>query len=347
MIFQDPYASLDPRWRVGDIVAEPIRAFDLAEDERDGRRARRRIAAPRRPAIPPTRAKYPHEFSGGQRQRIAIARALAAEADFIVCDEPDLGARRFRAGADPQPDARPAGPAGPDLPASSATTSPWSGTWRPRIGVMYLGRLVEIAPGEASCSPAPRHPYTRMLLDAVPDLGMSGRPRTPVQGEIPNPISPPPGCTFNPRCGLAERPLPARGAGADRRRGLPRRGGRTCRACRPVSRRDAESGRRNAPCPARHDLSISAAWCEYWPRSTAITMMAVSARPMSHHACADAWPSDRQREGDRSASSARPGRRRACSQAVPLIASARISASANAPRKPRSYQTSNSMPLGV
>jgi peptide/nickel transport system ATP-binding protein len=84
------------------------------------------------------------------------------------------------------------------------------------IGVMYLGRLVEVAPARQLFA-APRHPYTRMLLDAVPDLAMSGRPRTPVQGEIPNPISPPTGCTFHPRCGLAndrcraEAPAPVDG----------------------------------------------------------------------------------------------------------------------------------------
>ncbi len=89
MIFQDPFASLNPRWRVGDIVAEPIRAFELIA--RDAREVDARVgetAAARRPAIPADARKYPHEFSGGQRQRIAIARALASEADFIVCDEP-------------------------------------------------------------------------------------------------------------------------------------------------------------------------------------------------------------------------------------------------------------------
>ena len=113
-----------------------------------------------------------------------------------------------------------------------------------RIGVMYLGRLVEIAAATGSVRRAPQHPYTRMLLDAVPDLGPC-RPRTrvPVSGEIPNPIDPPPGCTFNPRCPLRERPLPRRGPGRSSRawpatpcrRGGPDRGGEGRRLFLPAA----------------------------------------------------------------------------------------------------------------
>lgn len=197
MIFQDPYASLDPRWRVGDVIAEPLRAFDLVPS-RQQERERVGHLLQLVGLHPADATKFPHQFSGGQRQRIAIARALASDADVLVCDEPtsaldvsvqaqilnlmkrlqqqlgltllfishNLAVVRFMADV---------------------------------VGVMYLGRLVETAPVETLFS-SPHHPYTRMLLDAVPDLGMSGRKRQPVQGEIPNPINPPSGCAFHPRC---------------------------------------------------------------------------------------------------------------------------------------------------
>jgi peptide/nickel transport system ATP-binding protein len=200
MIFQDPFASLDPRWRVGDIVAEPIRAFRIAKDAHE---VEARVAdVLRLVGLDPADArKYPHEFSGGQRQRIAIARALAAEADFIVCDEPtsaldvSVQAQILNLMRDLQDRL---GLTYLLISHNLAVVRHMATT----IEVMYLGRLVEVAPSKAVFA-EPSHPYTRMLLDAVPDLGMSGRPRTPVQGEIPNPISPPTGCTFNPRCSLA------------------------------------------------------------------------------------------------------------------------------------------------
>jgi peptide/nickel transport system ATP-binding protein len=214
MIFQDPFASLDPRWRVGDIIGEPIRAFGVAGNRRDvvGRAGE----LLRLVGLDPADAqKFPHEFSGGQRQRIAIARALAADSDFIVCDEPtsaldvSVQAQILNLMRDLQDRL---GLTYLFISHNLAVVRHMATT----IGVMYLGRLVEVAPARQLFA-APRHPYTRMLLDAVPDLAMSGRPRTPVQGEIPNPITPPTGCTFHPRCGLAndrcraEAPAPVDG----------------------------------------------------------------------------------------------------------------------------------------
>jgi len=200
MIFQDPYASLNPRWQVDRIVAEPIRAFRLIESEKD--------IADRVGELlslvglhPADGGKYPHEFSGGQRQRIAIARALASNAEFIVCDEPtsaldvSVQAQILNLMRDLQD----------RLGLTYLFISHNLAVVRhmaSRIGVMYLGRIVEISNGRELFART-KHPYTRMLLDAVPDVGMTGRQRIPVSGEIPNPISPPSGCTFNPRCPFA------------------------------------------------------------------------------------------------------------------------------------------------
>jgi peptide/nickel transport system ATP-binding protein len=200
MIFQDPYASLNPRWQVDRIVAEPIRAFRLIDSEKD-------ITARVGELLslvglhPADGKKYPHEFSGGQRQRIAIARALASNAEFIVCDEPtsaldvSVQAQILNLMRDLQD----------RLGLTYLFISHNLAVVRhmaSRIGVMYLGRIVEISNGRELFA-HPKHPYTRMLLDAVPDVGMTGRQRIPVKGEIPNPINPPSGCTFNPRCPFA------------------------------------------------------------------------------------------------------------------------------------------------
>ncbi len=200
MIFQDPYASLDPRWRVEDIIAEPIRAFGLAASPA-AEKARVGELLGLVGLHPADGVKFPHEFSGGQRQRIAIARALAADAEFIVCDEPtsaldvSVQAQILNLMKDLQ---QRLGLTYLFISHNLAVVRHMAAT----IGVMYLGRIVEIAPAEQLFK-APRHPYTRMLLDAVPDLAMTGKPRVPVQGEVPNPISPPSGCTFHPRCPLA------------------------------------------------------------------------------------------------------------------------------------------------
>ncbi|MFL5179243.1 MAG: ABC transporter ATP-binding protein [Microvirga sp.] len=200
MIFQDPYASLNPRWRVDRIVAEPIRAFGLGRGER-AIAARVGELLTQVGLHPDDGRSHPHAFSGGQRQRIAIARALASEPDFVVCDEP-TSALDASAQAQVLNLMR-------DLQDRLGLTYLFISHnlavvrhMATRIGVMYLGRIVEISGGRELFA-TPKHPYTRMLLDAVPDLGMTGKQRIPVQGEIPNPINPPSGCTFNPRCPYA------------------------------------------------------------------------------------------------------------------------------------------------
>jgi peptide/nickel transport system ATP-binding protein len=200
MVFQDPYASLNPRFRVDAIVAEPIRAFNLIEGERQ---IRDRVGELLTLVglHPDDGTKFPHEFSGGQRQRIAIARAIASNAEFIVCDEPtsaldvSVQAQILNLMRDLQDKF---GLTYLFISHNLAVVRHMAN----RIGVMYLGRIVEIAEGRELFG-RPRMPYTKMLLGAVPDLAMSGRQRIPVKGEIPNPIDPPPGCAFNPRCPLA------------------------------------------------------------------------------------------------------------------------------------------------
>ena len=200
MVFQDPYASLNPRFRVDSIIAEPIRAFNVIEGERQ---IKDRVGELLTLVglHPDDGQKFPHEFSGGQRQRVAIARALASEADFIVCDEPtsaldvSVQAQILNLMRDLQDKF---GLTYLFISHNLAVVRHMAS----RIGVMYLGRIVEIAEGRTLFND-PRMPYTKMLLGAVPDLSMSGRQRIPVKGEIPNPINPPSGCTFNPRCPMA------------------------------------------------------------------------------------------------------------------------------------------------
>ncbi|MDQ8730970.1 oligopeptide/dipeptide ABC transporter ATP-binding protein [Bradyrhizobium sp. LHD-71] len=200
MIFQDPFASLNPRWRVDRIVAEPIRAFGITRNDAEVEARVSELLKLVR-LDPADGRKYPHEFSGGQRQRIAIARALSANPEFIVCDEPtsaldvSVQAQILNLMRDLQD----------RLGLTYLFISHNLAVVRhmaTRIGVMYLGRLVEVAPARDIFA-HPRHPYTRMLLDAVPDLAMAGRQRKPVDGETPNPIAPPPGCPFHPRCPFA------------------------------------------------------------------------------------------------------------------------------------------------
>ncbi len=201
MIFQDPYASLNPRWKVLDIVAEPLREHGLIRTDAEARQRVGELLSS--VGLNPADAlKFPHQFSGGQRQRISIARALATQPEFLVCDEPTSAL---------------------DVSVQAQVLNIMKRLQRERgltylfishnlavvrfvadrVGVMYLGRLVEVAP-KRELFAAPRHPYTRMLLDAIPDVHMSGRARTPVQGEVPNPLQPPGGCSFHPRCPHAD-----------------------------------------------------------------------------------------------------------------------------------------------
>jgi len=199
MIFQDPYASLNPRWRVSAIVSEPIRAFGLLKGARTISQRTEELLT-QVGLSPADGEKYPHEFSGGQRQRISIARALASEPDFIVCDEPTSAL---------------------DVSVQAQILNLMKGLQNKldltylfishdlavvrhmanNVGVMYLGRLCEVAPVD-DIFDNPLHPYTQLLLETIPDVEMTGRNRAPVAGEIPNPIDPPSGCAFHPRCPL-------------------------------------------------------------------------------------------------------------------------------------------------
>ena len=197
MIFQDPYASLNPRWRVGAIVAEPILA--LRPETSRAEMAEQVAALLGQVGLNVADGiKFPHQFSGGQRQRISIARAMSTNPSFLVCDEPtsaldvSVQAQILNLMKDLQ---QRLGLTYLFISHNLAVVAHVA----TRVGVMYLGRLVEVADAKALFE-QPRHPYTRMLIDAIPDLAMSGKPRTPVAGEVPSPLAPPSGCAFNPRC---------------------------------------------------------------------------------------------------------------------------------------------------
>ena len=200
MIFQDPYASLNPRWRVRDIIAEPIRAFGLLPD-RAAQEARVAELLTQVGLSPLDGHKFPHEFSGGQRQRISIARALSSNPEFLVCDEPtsalDVSVQAQILNLMKELQSR-MGLTYLFISHNLAVVRQVSD----QIGVMYLGRIAELAPAE-NLFRRPRHPYTRALMEAIPDLDMTGRVRIPVGGEVPSPINPPTGCAFHPRCPLA------------------------------------------------------------------------------------------------------------------------------------------------
>ncbi len=199
MIFQDPYASLNPRWRVGRIIAEPLKTHtELSQSEQTARVGELLEQVGLNPS---DQNRYPHQFSGGQRQRISIARALALNPEFIVCDEPtsaldvSVQAQVLNLMKDLQT----------SLGLSYLFISHNLAVVHhvaDRVGVMYLGRIVEIADRNTLFN-TPLHPYTQMLLGAIPDMTGSGKARIPVAGEVPNPLNPPSGCTFHPRCPLA------------------------------------------------------------------------------------------------------------------------------------------------
>ena len=197
MIFQDPYASLNPRWTVQDIVAEPLREHGIVSDK-DELKTRVGELLKQVGLSPLDMVKYPHQFSGGQRQRISIARALATQPEFLVCDEPtsaldvSVQAQVLNLMKDLQ---RERGLTYLFISHNLAVVRHVSD----QVGVMYLGRMVELA-DKRDLFATPQHPYTRMLLDAIPKMHDTGRSRTPVQGELPNPLNPPSGCTFHPRC---------------------------------------------------------------------------------------------------------------------------------------------------
>ncbi len=201
MIFQDPYASLDPRMTVSAIISEPLRMTDMSHAQKDERveELLRLVGLDRNHAL-----RYPHEFSGGQRQRIGIARSLAAGPEFIVCDEPISAL---------------------DVSIQAQVVNMLEGLQERfgltylfvshdlsmvrhisrRVGVMYLGCLVETAPVDELYEHL-QHPYTRALMSAVPvpDPDLSSKScRIILKGDVPNPLSPPSGCPFRNRCPAA------------------------------------------------------------------------------------------------------------------------------------------------
>ena len=201
MIFQDPQACLNPRMTVGSIIAEPLMEH-RPDMDRKTREARVRELLDQVGMNPDFANRYPHEFSGGQRQRIGIARALALDPKFIVCDEPiaaldvSIQAQVVNLLEDLQE----------RLGLTYLFISHDLSMVRhiaDRVAVMYLGKVVELAPNDALYED-PKHPYTQALLSAVPTVEPSGKERVILQGDVPSPSNPPKGCNFCTRCPVAE-----------------------------------------------------------------------------------------------------------------------------------------------
>lgn len=200
MIFQDPYASLNPRRQIGQIVEEPLRVHGVAKAERE---ARARDLLSRVGLDENSYEKYPHEFSGGQRQRVVIARALALNPRLVVADEPvsaldvSIQAQVLNIFKDLQK----------EFNLTYVFIAHDLGVVRhvsDRIAVMYLGKIVELANAD-DLYEAPAHPYSQALLSANPRMGADDkRERIILKGDIPNPINRPSGCAFNPRCPKAQ-----------------------------------------------------------------------------------------------------------------------------------------------
>jgi len=201
MIFQDPYASLNPRWRIGRSLAEPL---ILAKKIGTGRQARQYCGELLEQVGLSARDldKFPHEFSGGQRQRISIARALATQPGFLICDEPtsaldvSVQAQVLNLMRKIQ---REHALTYFFISHNMAVISHISD----RVGVMYLGRIVEQGRVEEIFA-RPAHPYTRLLIAAIPQFDNPQALREPIRGEAPSPLAPPPGCAFAPRCPYAQ-----------------------------------------------------------------------------------------------------------------------------------------------
>jgi oligopeptide/dipeptide ABC transporter ATP-binding protein len=201
IVFQDPFSSLNPRIRVGDIVGEPLKVHGVGDPKKREERVAQLF---QRVGLRPGQMRnYPHQFSGGQRQRVSIARALALDPGFIVADEPvsaldvSIQAQVINLLMDLQRDMK---LSYLFISHNLAVVEHISH----RVAVMYLGRIVEYADKKALFT-APQHPYTEALLAAVPlPDPMLKRTKRIVQGDVPSPIKPPPGCHFHPRCPYAE-----------------------------------------------------------------------------------------------------------------------------------------------